>query len=1448
MNRGTLRSAISLLLFFSSMIFSARQSNALIDKVQRHETDNGSSAKAPHSRARSTYRDARTKSAANPRKQAASNARIIQKAPAAVGKRNVPSKPATIVRLPNPSTSAPTSTPSPNPASVPLPVNAAVPAPTTRGGAQRWNPDPLPLLRSTDRIMRMRSITNAQRNKAAANARARYAAAGVMRAKGAQGTLTRPGNMTSTATGFPITVNPADLYFGTYPNYANSPLPVGSVGSITVINRGSGYVDPVVTITDAYVTPASAASATATLTGGSVTAINIVNPGSGYIAPVATITDNVGTGATATAALDPHTVTGGIRKFVDSVPGICGLAGATNGLGQCLPLAVADTTTYPGSDFYQIGLSDYTQQMHSDLPATHLRGYYDLNASQPVHQYLGPVIIAQRNRPVRVLFKNQLPASSTLDSSGRDLSKLLIPMDSTYMGAGKGPDGTLYTQNRAVIHLHGGNTPWISDGTPHQWITPPGESASLKKGVSFRNVPDMIGTNPGQTPDEDNDGQATHYWPNQQSGRLLWFHDHAYGITRLNVYAGEAGAYLLMDSQQESALRAATVPGTILAGNDGRLDMGAADLTHLIPLVIQDKTFVDANTLAAQDPTWKWGSQPGTAVTGDLWFPHVYMPNQWPDNPDLSGSNPMGRWDYGPWFWPPQDPATFVAEGRPFACQSTMVPATICPGTPNPAGVPEGFMDTPLVNGTVYPVLHVAPEAYRMFILNASNDRTVNLQLYLAYDPETNSVGRGTEVKMVPAVPGTWPVGWPTPDARDGGWPDPATVGPQFIQIGTEGGLLPAPAVIQNRPIGFDYARRSITVLNILEKALMLGAAERAEVVVDFTAFAGKTLILYNDAPAPVPAFDTRLDPHTGDPDLTASGGAPTTLPGYGPNIRTIMQIVVDKPASGTPRFNLATLNAAMLGIFQATQDPVLVPEKAYGFPANTYSTIFANSLTFIDPGATVATVHPMGPKTIQELFTLDYGRMNSTLGVEVPFTNFNTQTTIPYNYIDLPTEVLQDGVPQIWKITHNGVDTHFVHFHLFSVQVLNRVGWDGAIKPPDPNELSWKDTVRMNPLEDIIVAAKGVRQDLPWPLPDSIRPLDVTSPLGTTGQFTNIDPNNNPITVYNDLTNFGWEYVWHCHLLGHEENDMMRPMIFQVPPAAPSGLTAAASLTPAPNTQLSWTDNSVSATSFNVQRATDSGFTQGVTLINAGAGSRSGSTISYSDAGIGHSPDYYYRVQAVSANGTSGWSNTAHVFFQPAAGVAPTSLAFGDQAVNTPANTKTVLLSNTGGGPLGITSIGVTGTNAADFSQVNPCGSVLAGGTSCFITVTFQPTDLGTRSASLTITSNDPTNPTLTVALSGNGIPPGPPPLAPASLTATLVGVNTITLRWQDMSNNEAGFYLERSTNNATWFRIATLPANTTTYTNAGLARRTAYWYRIQAYNSSGDSGYSNTATRRTR
>ena len=87
-----------------------------------------------------------------------------------------------------------------------------------------------------------------------------------------------------------------------------------------------------------------------------------------------------------------------------------------------------------------------------------------------------------------------------------------------------------FKDNRATLHLHGGITPWISDGTPHQWITPANENTPWPQGVSVqvrarhdrrRNGPD--------------DGIQTFYYTNQQSARLMFYHDHAWGITRLNV-------------------------------------------------------------------------------------------------------------------------------------------------------------------------------------------------------------------------------------------------------------------------------------------------------------------------------------------------------------------------------------------------------------------------------------------------------------------------------------------------------------------------------------------------------------------------------------------------------------------------------------------------------------------------------------------------------------------------------------------------------------------------------------------------------------------------------------------------------------------------------------------------------------------------------------------------
>lgn len=102
-------------------------------------------------------------------------------------------------------------------------------------------------------------------------------------------------------------------------------------------------------------------------------------------------------------------------------------------------------------------------------------------------------------------------------------------------------------------------------------------------------------------------------------------------------------------------------------------------------------------------------------------------------------------------------------------------------------------------------------------------------------------------------------------------------MGPSFIQIGTEGGFLPPPVVVENQPITWVTDPTVFNAGNVDKHALLIAPAERADVIVDFSPYAGQTLILYNDAPAAFPAFDVRYDYYTGHPDYTDSGGTPTT-------------------------------------------------------------------------------------------------------------------------------------------------------------------------------------------------------------------------------------------------------------------------------------------------------------------------------------------------------------------------------------------------------------------------------------------------------------------------------------------------------------------------------------------------------------------------------------------
>ena len=250
------------------------------------------------------------------------------------------------------------------------------------------------------------------------------------------------------ATGFAPTVaavpGGTPDYFGTTPNYANSPMPTVTgtpvsgvtLNGFSVTSGGSGYTTPHVVLTGGGGT---GATATARVSQGVVIALTLTNPGTGYTsAPAVTLKDPSprAKGAVATATFTSNVgtfvITGGIRKFVDSLPGL-GPSGLNN-LGKFLPQAVPDTTTYPNTDYYIIELREYSEQMHSDLPPTRLRGYVQVDGTgtpiAPIH-YLGPIIVATKDRPVRIKFTNRLPTGAG--------GNLFIPVDTTYMGAGPRP-------------------------------------------------------------------------------------------------------------------------------------------------------------------------------------------------------------------------------------------------------------------------------------------------------------------------------------------------------------------------------------------------------------------------------------------------------------------------------------------------------------------------------------------------------------------------------------------------------------------------------------------------------------------------------------------------------------------------------------------------------------------------------------------------------------------------------------------------------------------------------------------------------------------------------------------------------------------------------------------------------------------------------------------------
>ena len=408
-------------------------------------------------------------------------------------------------------------------------------------------------------------------------------------------------------------------------------------------------------------------------------------------------------------------------------------------------------------------------------------------------------------------------------------------------------------------------------------------------------------------------------------------------------------------------------------------------------------------------------------------------------------------------------------------------------GTP-PAvsNIPEMFGDTMLVNGTAYPKATVDPRHYRLRILNACQARFLNLQLY-----EDDGTGS----------------------------PDFTKPGPPWTVIGTEGGFLARPV---NVPSGVpiiaqdDGAGNRTVDPTAPGGSLITAPAERWDLVVDFNGRAGKKYILWNDAPAPFPGGDG-----LNDYPVNGIGGG---------DVQRIMRFEVRAESKAIAKDPLFLLQTWM----PLAGDPLARIDPPLAGPVANYPELFNSWLTASTAPLPIPTRPGIKVRklTLNEIFDAN-GRLIQMLGTnEATATgDFSRPYAAPMDPNSLSTENVKAGTTEVWQIANTTGDTHPIHIHLVNFQILSRRPFDfnayaatpkgqtanpvftGPARGPEATELGWKETVKMHPGEVTTLIMKFNLPKLPFLVPNSPR----------TG---------------------GLEYVWHCHILEHEEHDMMRPLI----------------------------------------------------------------------------------------------------------------------------------------------------------------------------------------------------------------------------------------------------------------------------------------------------------------
>jgi spore coat protein A len=586
-------------------------------------------------------------------------------------------------------------------------------------------------------------------------------------------------------------------------------------------------------------------------------------------------------------------------------------------------------------DYYEIAVRQFQQQiLPTPMPSTTVWSYGSLNHPSTFN-YPAFTIEAKYNRPVRVKWINDLK-----DANGNFLPHIL-PVDPTLHwanppGGASGRDmrptftttpGPYIGPVPIVTHLHGGHSAQESDGYAEAWYLPAADNIPdgfAKEGTWYEFFKTEFSNKFGE---DWQPGTATFQYQNDQRAGTFWYHDHTLGMTRLNVYAGPAGFYLLRRGPGD-------LPDPLLPGPAPGVGADPFGRFYEIPIAIQDRSF---------------------NADGSLFYP---------DSREF-----------------------FDQFAGPYIPDSDV----------SPIWNPEFFGNTMVVNGRTWPQLEIEPRRYRFRFLNGCNSR------FLILKTVTNPQAVRPAESVLP-----------------------------FWQIGTEGGFLPAPVMLDQ---------------------LLMSPSERADVIVDFTNFpVGTELYLINEGP------DEPFGGGTPETDFPAADSETTGQ---------VMKFVVVPLASK-----------------DHSQDPARLTLPAFKplGPASNTRQVSLNEEPSKFPGFD-------GPVEA-ELGTLDGAGDPVHLGWDKPI-----------------TENPALGSIEIWEIYNFTEDAHPIHIHEVQFQVVNRQPFDGAARPPESWETGFKDSVIAYPGE--ITRVKGLF-DLPG------------------------------------------LYVWHCHIVEHEDNEMMRPYFIGPNPPTP--------------------------------------------------------------------------------------------------------------------------------------------------------------------------------------------------------------------------------------------------------------------------------------------------------